>query len=84
MPDERKCVVCGAKSHREDWINKSGNEVACDQHTAAEVAKAIAAKQLKAAAQTQQVKPPVTTVPPSTTTVGGVAGAPKTETPKTP
>jgi hypothetical protein len=37
------CVVCGAGSHRTDWINKSGNFVACDSHSKDEVAKAAAA-----------------------------------------
>lgn len=36
------CVVCGAASHRTDWINKSGNFVACDSHSKDEVAKAVA------------------------------------------
>jgi hypothetical protein len=40
----RTCVVCGAASHRSDWINKLGNEVACDHHTKEEVAKAVALK----------------------------------------
>jgi hypothetical protein len=37
----KTCVVCGAGSHRTDWINKSGNEVACDSHSKDEVARAI-------------------------------------------
>jgi hypothetical protein len=37
------CVVCGAGSHRTDWINKSGGFVACDSHSKDEVAKAVAA-----------------------------------------
>lgn len=39
---EQYCVVCGAGSHRADWANKSGQYVACDDHTTEEVQKAIA------------------------------------------
>lgn len=35
------CVVCGQGSTRTDWINKSGDYVACDNHTAAQVAQAV-------------------------------------------
>jgi hypothetical protein len=44
---EKFCVVCGAGSHRTDWVNKttvSGKDfVACDQHTKEEFNKAITA-----------------------------------------
>ncbi len=40
------CVVCGAGSHRTDWINKggvgAGAYVACDKHTASEISAALA------------------------------------------
>jgi hypothetical protein len=39
--DVRFCVVCGNGSHRKDWVNKSGNFVACDHHTKDEFSKAL-------------------------------------------
>ena len=44
-PVERSCVVCGQGSHRTDWIKKSkdGKHVACDNHSDAEIEKAVAA-----------------------------------------
>lgn len=39
------CVVCGAASHRVDWINKQGGFVACDSHSAGEFQRAIAVLQ---------------------------------------
>ena len=42
------CVVCGAGSHRKDWVNKVGNSVACDSHSRDEVARAVAASTTKA------------------------------------
>jgi hypothetical protein len=38
----QNCVVCGQGSNRTDWINKSGNFVACDSHSSGEVARAVA------------------------------------------
>lgn len=46
MASETKhCVVCGQGSTRETWIKKSkdGKHVACDNHSDAEVEKAVAA-----------------------------------------
>lgn len=40
----KTCVVCGAASHRDSWINKLGDEVACDSHSKDEVAGAVRAK----------------------------------------
>lgn len=54
------CVVCGNGSHRTDWINKSGNFVACDSHSKDEVAKAVA----KASAPAQTAAKP-TAIPPA-------------------
>ena len=42
------CVVCGTGSDRTDWINKSGNFVACDSHLGAEIARAVAKAQAPA------------------------------------
>ena len=44
----QNCVVCGQGSDRTDWINKSGNFVACDNHSSGEVARAIAKAQASA------------------------------------
>lgn len=44
------CVVCGMGSHRLDWIRKSGNYVACDRHSDAEMQKAISALEAPQAA----------------------------------
>ena len=41
----RFCVVCGMGSDRTDWINKSGNFVACDNHSKDEVPRAVAKAQ---------------------------------------
>lgn len=41
-PVLRTCVVCGAQSHRTDWINKVEGYVACDWHKGVEFAKAVA------------------------------------------
>jgi hypothetical protein len=61
MADETKaCVVCGAASHREDWINKQGNFVACDSHTPAKFQRAVTAVQAKGS-----TKPPASTAPPA-------------------
>jgi hypothetical protein len=57
MAELVKCVVCGAGSHREDWQSKANP--ACDSHTKAEVAVAIAAKNPPPA----PVSPPVATPP---------------------
>jgi RNA polymerase subunit RPABC4/transcription elongation factor Spt4 len=38
VPQEVTCIVCGAKSHREDWQGLV--DVACDSHTPAEIAQA--------------------------------------------
>ena len=46
--EPRICVVCGQGSHRTDWINKSGNFVACDNHSSGEVARAVAKAQAPA------------------------------------
>lgn len=40
----QKCVVCGAASHRTDWINKGNGYVACDNHTPAQITTATQAK----------------------------------------
>ncbi len=41
MADIKTCVVCGAASHRGDWINKSGDYVACDSHSTEQLANAV-------------------------------------------
>jgi hypothetical protein len=42
---EQQCIVCGAKSHRDDWINKyevdGKSFVACDSHPEEECISAI-------------------------------------------
>ena len=43
--ETKVCVVCGQGSTRTDWINKSGNFVACDSHLGAEIARAVAKAQ---------------------------------------
>jgi hypothetical protein len=39
--EEKACIVCGKGSHRTDWINKGEDYVACDNHTPAEIKKAL-------------------------------------------
>jgi hypothetical protein len=57
MADVTKaCVVCGAESHRDVWINVSGNYVACDNHSKDEVNKAISAQLAESARQEQAMK----------------------------
>ncbi len=53
------CVVCGAGSHRGDWINKTGNFVACDFHSKDELAVAVAKAMKPAPAK------PGTPIPPA-------------------
>jgi hypothetical protein len=46
MPsDLQVCVVCGAGSHRTDWLNKLNGFVACDNHSKADFVKAVQAAQ---------------------------------------
>jgi hypothetical protein len=57
MADVTKaCVVCGAESHRDDWINVSGDHVDCDNHSKDEVNKAISAQLSESARQEQAMK----------------------------
>lgn len=87
MTDETKaCVVCGAASHRDDWINKQGDFVACDSHAPAEFQRAIAAVQSKGS-----TKPPASTAPPTgqgastpTPSTSGDAQPPPAPAPATP
>jgi len=59
MADVTKvCVVCGAESHRDDWINKQGEFVACDSHTAGEFSSAIAKTKATPSAVTVQPTAP--------------------------
>jgi hypothetical protein len=37
----KTCVVCGASSHRTDWVNKMGDYVACDSHSRVEMGDAV-------------------------------------------
>lgn len=58
------CVVCGQGSHRTDWIKKSGNFVACDNHSDTEITQAVA----KATVQKPVAPAPAksTPIPPAT------------------
>jgi hypothetical protein len=51
VPAIRTCVVCGNQSHRLDWIQKSGDYVACDWHTKDDVSKAVGKPNEKAKAE---------------------------------
>lgn len=42
MPDIQTCVVCGAQSHRTDWIKKLLGFVGCDSHSDTEMKDAVA------------------------------------------
>lgn len=59
MSDFKVCVVCGAGSHRKDWINVSGDEVACDFHTKEDIARATDKKARGAAKPVDGKMPPV-------------------------
>jgi hypothetical protein len=52
MAEEKTCVVCGMSSHRTDWVNKSGNYVACDNHTPDEFTAAMNAAKAPAKSPT--------------------------------
>lgn len=62
-PVERFCVVCGAGSHRSDWINKLGDYVACDSHSKQELADAVASKTSSAAPPAKPLTPVATQAP---------------------
>lgn len=63
MADLKTCICCGAQSHRDDWIMKSGSYVACDRHSDDEMKDAIA--KAEAPAPISAVKPIVGKVAPA-------------------
>lgn len=73
MASLKTCVVCGMQSHRSDWILKSGNFVACDNHSKDELALAV-----KKAMAPAPPPPAVTKAP-----VGKPAAAPAGKPPAT-
>lgn len=90
---ERTCVVCGAKSHRVNWVHekivKDTKYVACDKHSAAEFDKAVAgaeAIKAKAAIATAKAAPAKPVVPPTAKPVTPVVppAPPVTPAPPTP
>jgi hypothetical protein len=82
VPVLRTCVVCGNQSHRADWINKSGDFVACDFHTKDELSRAISKPNDKAKAEViamhggapAPVRPPVAPAPSAPATQPGQPG----------
>jgi hypothetical protein len=41
MAEEKKCVVCGVGSHREEWDKTLKGFVACDHHSDQELKDAV-------------------------------------------
>ena len=59
----KRCVVCGARSHRADWQSKEFP--ACDNHSPADVAAAIAKAQAAKPKPVAQTPTPTPTPVPS-------------------
>jgi len=88
---QKACVVCGLGSHRAIWINKSGEYVACDHHSQAEIDTHVAIAKKNASGIVSAPKPATTPLTASTqkqapTTasvpaIGAPANTPKTNTP---
>jgi hypothetical protein len=92
---QKACVVCGLGSHRSDWLKKSGEYVACDHHTQAEIDEHVAIAKKNATATASAPKPatmplttstqkPQATQAPTTASVpaiGAPANTPKKNTP---